>query len=111
VHDAIVANKLAAAAAIDEVKYKKGQRYLTVVCEQVTAGWCGPPRAEQGDRRRVLQRPWRRPRADLQFVTADGAEWIRDVVTESAPDAIVCLDTFHVISWVNDALDEVRRGE
>jgi transposase len=44
-------------------------------------------------------------------VTADGAEWIRAVVTERAPDAIVCLDTFHVVGWATDALDEVRRGE
>lgn len=49
--------------------------------------------------------------AALQFVTEDGASWIRDVVAVRAPDAIVCLDTFHVISWATDALDEVRRGE
>lgn len=49
--------------------------------------------------------------ADLQFVTADGATWITDVVAERAPNAIVCLDTFHVVSWATKALDEVRRVE
>ena len=49
--------------------------------------------------------------ARLQFVTCDGAEWIRTVVAERAPDAIVCLDTFHVIGWATNALDEVRRDE
>jgi transposase len=44
-------------------------------------------------------------------VTADGAEWIHGPVAEHAPDAIVCLDTFHVIKWATDALDEVRRAE
>ena len=41
----------------------------------------------------------------------DGAAWITDVVAERAPDAIFCLDTFHVIGWATKALDEVRRHE
>ncbi len=45
------------------------------------------------------------------MATADGARWITDVVAVRAPDAIVCLDTFHVISWATGALDEVRRAE
>ena len=36
---------------------------------------------------------------------------IRDVVTERAPDATICIDTFHVIGWATTALDEVRRLE
>ena len=47
----------------------------------------------------------------LQFVSCDGAQWIRTVVTERAPDAIVCLDTFHLVGWATDALDEVRREQ
>jgi transposase len=46
---------------------------------------------------------------NLQFVTCDGAEWIRTVVAERAPEAIVCLDTFHLVGWATKALDEVRR--
>ena len=34
-----------------------------------------------------------------------------DVVGQRAPDAIVCIDTFHVIGWATSALDEVRRTE
>jgi transposase len=100
------------AVAIDEVKYKKGQRYLTVVCDHVTGKviWAAKGRSKDtvrsffdalGDERA----------AQLQFVTADGATWITEVVAERAPDAIVCLDTFHVVSWATDALDEVRRSE
>ncbi len=100
------------AVAIDEVKYKKGHKYLTVVCDHVTGRviWAAKGRSKEtvgqffdalGDERS----------ARLQFVTADGATWIRDVVTVRAPDAIVCLDTFHVVGWATDALDEVRRVE
>jgi transposase len=47
----------------------------------------------------------------LGFVTCDGAEWIRDVVAVRAPEATVCLDTYHLIAWATGAVDEVRREE
>jgi transposase len=100
------------AIAIDEVKYKKGQKYLTVVCDHVTGKvvWAAKGRSKEtvgsffaalGDERA----------ARLEFVTCDGAEWIHRPVAKHAPDAVVCLDTFHVIQWATDALDEVRRAE
>ena len=68
------------AIAIDEVKYKKGHRYLTVVCDHMTGRviWAAKGRSKDvvnlffdalGDRG-----------GGLQFVTADGATWITDVV-------------------------------
>ena len=30
------------------------------------------------------------------------------VVAECAADAVVCLDTFHIINWATNALDEVH---
>lgn len=99
------------AIAIDEVKYKKGHKYLTVVCDHFTGKviWAakGRSKATVGLFFDALG-----PRAgDLSFVTADGAEWIRAVVAERAPEAVMCIDTFHVVSWATDALDEVRRQE
>ena len=100
------------AVAIDEVKYKKGQRYLTIVTDHLTSRvvWAAVGRKKKtvhgffddlGEERA----------GQLQFVTCDGAEWIRDVVAMRAPEATVCLDTFHLIGWATDALDEVRREE
>lgn len=98
------------AIAIDEVKYKKGHKYLTVVCDHLTGRviWAAKGRTKEtvgaffddlgGERA-----------GQLQFVTCDGAEWIRTVVAERAPEAIVCLDTFHLVGWATKALDEVRR--
>jgi transposase len=100
------------AIAIDEVKYKKGQKYLTVVCDHFTGRviWAAEGRSKKtvaeffdalGPERTV----------QLCLVTCDGAEWIHTVVAERAPDAIVCLDTFHVVGWATKALDECRRAE
>lgn len=100
------------AVAVDEVKYKKGQRDLTVVCDHFTSRVVGAAKgrskATVGEFFGALgpQRTTRR-----EFVSADGADWIRNVVAERAPQAIVCLDTFHVVSWATDSLDEVRRSE
>jgi transposase len=98
------------AIAVDEVKYKKGHKYLTVVCDHMTGKviWAAKGRTKEtvgtffdalGDERA----------GQLQFVTCDGAEWIRTVVAERAEGALVCLDTFHLIGWATKALDEVRR--
>ena len=47
--------------------------------------------------------------AELTCVTADGAEWIAEVVAERAKNATLCTDSFHVVQWATEALDEVRR--
>src|ERR1700678_87840 len=43
----------------------------------------------------------------LTHVSADGAEWIHDVVRETALQAKICLDAFHVVKWAGDDGDEV----
>lgn len=100
------------AIAIDEVKYNKGHRYLTVVCDHDTGKvvW-----AHKGRKNKVLEsflaKLGEERAAALEIVTCDGASWIHDVVKVKAPNAQICLDTFHVISWVTKGLDEVRRDE
>jgi len=100
------------AVAIDEVKYKKGHRYLTVVCDHFTGRVVWAAKGRSKDTVEAFFAALGEERAaKLGFVTCDGAEWIRTVVADKAPQAIVCLDTFHVVSWATDALDEVRRAE
>jgi len=43
-------------------------------------------------------------------VSADAAKWIGLVVREMCPNAKLCIDPFHVVSWATKALDEVRRS-
>ena len=45
------------------------------------------------------------------MVIADGARWIRSLVRRRCPNARWVMDPFHVVAWMNDALDEVRRCE
>jgi len=44
----------------------------------------------------------------LTHVSADGAEWIHPVVRARAPQALICLDAFHIVKWANEKLDQLR---
>ena len=45
------------------------------------------------------------------MVTADGARRIGQLVKRRCPNARWVMDPFHVVQWMNDALDAVRCGE
>jgi transposase len=96
---------------IDEISYKKGQRYLLVVTCHDTGRlvWAGKDRTKD-TLGRFFDDLGAERAAALTHVSADGAEFIHTVVTARAPRAVLCLDAFHVVAWATKALDEVRRG-
>ncbi|MGH3921177.1 MAG: ISL3 family transposase, partial [Pseudonocardiaceae bacterium] len=96
---------------IDEISYRKGQRYLLVVTDHDSGRlvWAGKNRNQQ-TLGRFFDDLGAGRAAQLTHVSADGAEWIHDVVTARAPKAVLCLDAFHVVAWATEALDAVRRG-
>ena len=95
---------------IDEISYRKGQRYLTVVVDHDSGRlvWAAP-----GRDRATLHRFFDALGPDrsqaLTHVSADGAGWISAVVAERAPAAVLCADAFHIVSWATRCLDVVRR--
>lgn len=100
------------AIAIDEVKYKKGQRYLTVVCDHFTGKVIWAARGRSKETVGAFFDALGEARSEaLDFVTCDGAEWIHDVVKGRAKNATICLDAFHIVKWATDALDATRRDE
>ena len=95
---------------IDEVAYRKGHRYLTVVVNHDSGKlvWAAP-----GANKKTLAAFFDAlgddGRAHIELVSADGAPWIADMVADRCPNATLCLDPFHVTQWATKALDEVRR--
>lgn len=96
---------------IDEISYKRGHRYVTVVVDHDTGAlvW-----AAAGRDRATMARFFDQLGADrarqLTHISADGADWISAVAADRCPQAVVCLDPFHVVMWAGEALDEVRRA-
>ena len=46
-------------------------------------------------------------RKSIKVVTGDGARWITECVEKYTPDCVRCMDSFHIVEWANEALDEV----
>lgn len=95
---------------IDEISYRKGHRYLTVVVDHDTGElvW-----AAEGKSSRTLGRFFDELGEEgcqrIEVVSRDAAEWIKRTVTERCPQAIQCMDPFHVVQWATAAVDKVRR--
>jgi transposase len=94
---------------IDEISYKRGRYYLTVVVDHDTGAlvWAAPGRNE-ATLRQFFDTLGSERSAAITHVSADAAEWIAVVVAERCPNAIRCADAFHIVAWATDALDQVR---
>jgi transposase len=96
---------------IDEISYKRHHKYLVVVVDHDTGRliWAAPGRSE-ATLRQFFDELGEERSQKITMVTADAADWIRNVVAERCKKAELCLDPFHIVSWATDALDEVRRA-
>ena len=96
---------------VDEVSYRKGHRYLTVVADHDRDGavvWAKKDHNaetlkafydELGDERR----------ARLQAVSVDLGSAYAKATTEAVPHVTQCVDPFHVVQLANQAVDQARR--
>ena len=95
---------------VDETSFKKGHKYMTVIVNHDTGNvvWCA-----RGHGRKVFDSFFEQltdeQRGAIELVSGDGARWIDEAIAEWCPQAGRCIDTFHVVSWATDALDEVRK--
>jgi len=95
---------------IDELSFRKGQRYITVVVDHDTGRlvWA----REGRDKQTVLaffEQLGSERAARVELISSDLGEWITRAVRERCPAATLCLDPYHVVALASGALDEVRR--
>jgi transposase len=95
---------------IDEISHRKGQRYLTVVVDHDTGRlvWAAAGR----DRKTIeafFDELGEERCKQITLVSCDMAGWISGPVADRLPDAVRCVDPFHVVMLATDALDEIRR--
>lgn len=95
---------------IDEISYKKGHRYLTVVVDHDSGRlvWAAKGR-DKATLHGFFDALGEHRCGQVRLVSCDAANWIGPVVADRCPNAKVCLDAFHLVQWVTEALDEVRR--
>ncbi|HWH43287.1 MAG TPA: ISL3 family transposase [Thermoleophilaceae bacterium] len=95
---------------IDEISHRKGQRYLTVVVCHDTDRlvWAAAGR-DRETVERFLDDLGEERCKQVELVSCDMAAWISGPVAERCPNAVRCVDPFHVVALATDALDAVRR--
>ena len=95
---------------IDEISYRKGHRYLTVVVDHDSGRlvWAAPGR-DKATVKKFFDELGKSRTFKIRLVSADAANWIGDVVRGRCLNAKLTMDAFHVVAWATDALDVVRR--
>ena len=95
---------------IDEISYKNGHRYLSVVVDHDSGRLVWAAKGHDKDTPEgFIDALGDQSCAQIRLVSCDAAEWIGDAVRLRCKNATICLDAFHLVRWVTDALDEVRR--
>ena len=95
---------------VDEVSYRRGQRYLTLVADHADGAvvW-----ADKGRGAATLERFFDQlgeiETKKLRAVSIDMSGGYQKAIRARAPNATVCFDPFHVVALANRALDELRR--
>jgi transposase len=91
---------------VDEIAYRRGRKFLTVVADHDTGTvlFVGEGRNQHvfGE---FLQSLGEQGRARIEAVSMDMTPIYRKAATAYIPHAKVCLDPFHVVKWVGEALD------
>jgi len=95
---------------VDEISYRRGHRYLTVVADHDTGRvvWVAKDRGKQAFGGFFDALGQGRSQA-LTAITGDASGIYLPVARARAVNATLCLDPFHVIKWANEALDAFYR--
>ncbi len=99
---------------IDEIAWRKGHKYLTLVY-QIDEGrkrllFIAEERTQEA-LHRFFDRLLPEQIVELKFVVSDMWRNYLDVVRDRAGNAVHILDRFHVMKKLNEAVDQVRRDE
>ena len=102
------------AIGVDEVQFRKGHRYLTVVyqinssCRRLL--WVGQHRTAK-TLLRFFRLLGKERTAALRFICSDMWQPYLKVIAKKAGRATHILDRFHIVARLNKALDEIRATE
>jgi transposase len=95
---------------VDEIAYRKGRKFLTVVTDHDTGRVV---HLAQGRTQEALTGFFDRlgpdRRARVVAVTMDMSRIYREPTREHLPQAAICFDPFHVIKWAGDTLEQAHQ--
>ena len=97
---------------VDEVSYRRGYRFLTVVADQDSGRvvWVGKGHSQQ-TLEQFFDQLGRERTAGLAAISSDMWAAYQNAIAARAPAARVCIDPFHVVQRANRAVETVRKQE
>jgi transposase len=98
---------------IDEVSYKKGQKYVTLVydLDRSKVLWAGEGKGRETIDRFFTEVLTKEQREGIRWACSDMANGYTGAVKEHCLNATLVIDRFHVVKKLNEAVDEVRKEE
>jgi len=98
---------------IDEKSMKKGHNYITVLSD--TKERCvievGETRTTKASQALLIKGLTEKQKKQIKGVSMDMWQGFMNAVKEELPDASIVHDKFHIIKYLNDAVDKTRRAE
>ena len=101
------------AIGIDEVSFRKGHKYITVVYDlnRSCVVWVG-----QGKKRSTIDKFFNEMLSDyqkkrIQWACCDMSETFIGAILKHCPNAKLVLDRFHIAKALSEAMDKVRKQE
>ena len=96
---------------IDEISYKRGHTYLTVVIDHITGRVVHVAKGRREQSIYAFFKRLRRLKAPLEVVTCDMWPPYLSVINKFFPHTHIVYDKFHIIDNLNKKIDELRRRE
>jgi transposase len=98
---------------VDEVSYRRGHRYLTLVLDHDSGRvvWASEGARAASSLDGFLAVLGREQAEAIEAVSVDMAPGYHRALRERLPQALVCVDPFHVVKLANRALDRFRRTQ
>jgi transposase len=96
---------------IDEISYRRGHRYLTLVVDHDSGRvvWASKGAREKSSLDGFLAALGAERAAAIEAVSIDMAPGYYQALRERLPQAVLCIDPFHVVKLANQALERTRR--
>lgn len=99
--------------SIDEKSFKKGHQYITVLSNPETGKILdvGDGRTKEAAKTLINEVLTDHQKQQVETVSMDMWKAYINVVKEQLPNSKICHDKFHLVKYLNEAVDKVRRRE
>ncbi|MCP4460486.1 MAG: ISL3 family transposase [Cytophagales bacterium] len=99
--------------SIDEKSFHKGHSYLTVLSDPETGTVIdvGEGRTKKETKALINRSLNSSQQSKVKTVSMDMSKAYIHAIKEVLPDSHICFDKFHLVKYLNDAVDKVRRRE